>query len=238
MEPGRWLFILAAASLWLPPAAAEDHFSGCKIDGPRGIVDCSGRTSNDSGDEKESGGFWTSPVAQTFYAILGLGASGGAAFFGWTRVRRGRRTLHRVLQDIDETFATCKDDPLAGIERLNGIRAELATRHRHGNVDDAHFLELDRKIADHTARLRIIDVQQRFPDLSPELLAEIRHLAQDGHFSQTDKMRIEKRATALRVPVAQRRALVEYLQVWAEADPRRDAKPTATPMVLVNRGTP
>lgn len=208
---------LFLAILLLPSAAAQFDFSRCKFDEEG--VDC--RDPQPAPEKKEDESFWTGPVAQTFYAVLGLGASGGAAFFGWTRVRRGRRTLHKVLQDVEETYATCKNEPLAGIERLNGIRAELSTRHMHGHVDDAHFLELDRKVADYTARLRVIDVQQRFPELPPDLMAEIRHLAQDGHFSDLDKAHVERRATSLRLPSAQRRELVAYLQVWAEADPHR-----------------
>jgi hypothetical protein len=154
-------------------------------------------------------------LAQTIYAVLGLGASGGAAFFGWTRVKQRRRTLHQTLKEADETYAASKHDPQPGIERLVGLKAELATRHQHSKVEDSHFLELDRRISDYIAKLRIIDMELKYPDLPHPLFEYIQELLKDGSLSHEDIKRIDARAVSLKMPLARRKQFLAFLTQYS-----------------------
>jgi hypothetical protein len=232
MGMGRYLVLSLALTLLATTSAAaqgdDEEMEGCYIDGQRGIVDC---RQNSQGSQDKDDGFWTGPVAQTIYALLGLGASGGAFFFGWNRVRQRRRTMHQLLSDIETTYLTAKDEPQAGIEHLAGIRAEIKIRHENGRLGDSQYLALEGKVADYTTKLRILALENAFPRLPAELLAEVRNVLADSHLSNQDVARIENRAAALRVPATTRRLLAEHLNKWAAADAPR--LPVAPPMAEI-----
>ncbi|MBI2079072.1 MAG: hypothetical protein HYT80_12030 [Euryarchaeota archaeon] len=213
MTTGRFAVAVAVLLFFLPPQASAEPCQ--EINYPGGSIkqgDCSG-----SAPAKDDP-WWATGVAQTIYSIAGIGLAGAGAFFGWNRVRQRRKTLRQFMEEADMAYAISKNEPEAGVEKLIGLRAELHARHEHAKIDDAQFLALDRKIADFVAKLRVIDIELRFPDLNVEVVREIRHAVEDGHLSSGDIRRIEKLATSLRVPAETRRMLSTYLKTWVTAE--------------------
>jgi len=210
---GRWVVGAALVAAMLAPQALAEPCQ--EINYPGGSVrqgDC------DGGGERKEDPWWATGVAQTIYSIAGIGLAGAGAFFGWNRVRRRRKTLRQFMEEADMAYTISKNEPEAGVEKLIGLRAELHARHEHAQIDDAQSLALDRKIADYVAKLRVIDIEMRFPDLSVEVVREIRHVVEDGHLSSGDIKRIEKLATSVRVPAETRRMLSSYLATWVTAE--------------------
>ena len=151
-------------------------------------------------------------------AIVGILGSLGAAAFTYHRVRSRRKTLVVTLAAVDRAYLDAKTDPDAGITRLMELRAQIRQQHDAHKMDDAHFLELDRRAVQYLAKLRLLEIDRRFAHLPPLLLAEIRRLLSDGVLSQAEADLVEVRAAAYRVPEPTRAELAGLTRRWASED--------------------
>jgi hypothetical protein len=191
--------------------AADDDLAGCRIENFGQVVDCTGG----GGDQKREDGFWTGPVAQTSYAILGLAATGAAGLFTTRRVRRKRRELRVFLSDVEQAHAEAKANPEAGLAKLENLRQGLTASHNQGRLDDSQFLEMDRRLRDYITRARLVQLEQAFPNLPVALFSEVRTVLGDGQLSPADLALVEKRAQQADVPLVERRQLLSHLGKWA-----------------------
>lgn len=201
-------------ALALPVATAQTckmEYNGMIMEYPCG----SGEVPPDEGSGTQSS--WTEDL-DILLGVVGILGSVGAAGYTYHRVRTRRRTLTVTLAAIDRAYVDAKSDPGAGIARLTELRAEVRRLHDKGRMDDAHFLELDRRGAQYLAKLRVLELERRFAHLPPLLLAEIRRLLSDGILSATEADLIEVRAAAYRVPEATRAELAELARKWASED--------------------
>jgi type II secretory pathway pseudopilin PulG len=173
---------------------------------------------SDAGDERPAEPWWASNAFQAILAVVGLLGSAAAAGYTYYRVRARRRALTDALAAIEGAYAGARSDPAECAARLAELRAHVRAQHDKGRLDDAHFLELDRRAASYLARLRLLELDRRFGHLPPLLLAEIRRLLADGTLSATEADLIEVRAAAYRVPDAARAELVALTRAWAEED--------------------
>lgn len=183
---------------------------------------------SDSGGTSSEGpgGFWTGPLMPTVYAVLGLGVAGAGAAYTAPKVRRRGRTLRGLLDEAERTYAEARSgDPGAGIHRLESLRLDVRQRYERGRLEDTHFLELDKRIGDFIARLRLLNLQREFPMLSAGLMTEIELAVGDGQRTAKDLTHIGKRAEAMRVPLSTRAALLRALGRWTPPAP--DAAPAA-----------
>lgn len=153
-----------------------------------------------------------------YLAVIGIVGSVGAAGFTYYRVRSRRKTLVVTLAAVDRAYLDAKSDPASGIQRLTELRAQVRQQHDANRMDDAHFLELDRRALQYLAKLRLLEIDRRFAHLPPLLLAEIRRLLADGVLSQAEADLVEVRAAAYRVPEATRAELAQLTRRWATDD--------------------
>jgi len=194
--------------LLFPAATAQDNpWAGCKIDDEG--VDCRQQQAAGGGGDDS---FWTSNAAQTLYWVLGALGSGGAAIFGWTRVKRRRRELRTFINDVEKTFAQAKEQPDVGLPKLEALRRGLAASHNAGKLEDPQFLEMDRRLKDYVTRVRVIQLERAFPSMPVALFTDIGSLLADGTLSQSDLVLIDKRALQLGVPSAPRQDLAAFLR--------------------------
>jgi hypothetical protein len=179
---------------------------------------------------------WTSNTAQTIYGILGLFVMVPGTIYTYHKMRQRRKTLAQYLQEVEATYAASKKEPTKGLTKLTDVRQELRARYEKGRLEDAQFLELDRRIGEYVGRLRMREVERRFPDLPAGLWPEIRHVVQDGQLTVDELASVERRAMELQVPLGLRQDLLRALRQWAldaPAEPR--PAPAAKPYLAVLR---
>ncbi|MHB8604019.1 MAG: hypothetical protein ACYDCK_02090 [Thermoplasmatota archaeon] len=160
--------------------------------------------------------WYADPLFQTGLAVVGLVGSAGAGTFALMRVRARRRTLADLLREVETSYAHSKGDPAAGVPRLIDLRHEVRARYDKGRLEDAQFLELDKRITAYLTKLRIAELDARFADISPMTRSEIRRVISDGTVSDAD-VALARRlaATASGVSGA---ALVALVERWAAED--------------------
>lgn len=151
-------------------------------------------------------------------AAIGLLGSAGAAAWGVLRVRQRRRTLTDYIVAVETTYAGSKTTPGEGVPKLVNLRLEVRARHERGRLEDAQFLELDKRIADYIARLRLLELDRRFHDLPAPLIGEIRRHVSDGAFSRAEAELIDLHAATHRLPEPTRIALADLLRSWVRED--------------------
>lgn len=74
------------------------------------------------------------------------------------------------------------------------------------------------RIADYLIRLRLAEVERRFPALAPSVAAEVRRVVSDGVVSAGDPGVVDKKAARARVAKGQREELARLLEGWARED--------------------
>lgn len=169
-------------------------------------------TKNDGGDDA----FWTSDAAQTVYWVVGVAGTGAAAFYTRVRIRGRRRITANYLELIETTLVNSKSHPETGVPVIGQLRREIRARYHEGRLEDAQFLDLDRRSSEAILRLRILELEKRFAYLPQALLGEIRHVMADGVVSPSDLERLDRKAQALSVPAITRERLLEVLSGWME----------------------
>lgn len=208
--------LLAAAALLLalaPLATAEK----CVFESPGGRMeyDC-GLTDEDAEASEEA--WWASSTAQAAYAVVGLAGSAGAAAYGFHRVRARRHSLAGYLRSLETAYSAGKADPLGGTRRLVELRAEVRQRFHGGKLDDAHFLELDKRATESLLKLRLLYLEQRYPSLPPTVLSQVRTLIGDGNVSEGDVALLQRALAAHLVPLRTREELLRTLRGWVHED--------------------
>ncbi|HET6405981.1 MAG TPA: hypothetical protein VFH78_15160 [Candidatus Thermoplasmatota archaeon] len=219
-----WLLLaVLVASLALPGAAAQQkcriEYNGQVVEYPCGSGES---TAGDGGGDAS----WFQSL-DVWLGIIGLVGSAGAGAYAIYRVRTRRRALTVTLAAIESAYAEAKVDPEAGVAKLAAMRAQVRDEHQKGRLDDIHFLELDRRASQYLVKLRLLEVDRRFPTLPPLFAAEIRRLLSDGVLSQNEADVIEVRAAAYRVPEATRAELIALTRRWAGEDSPSEAAPAA-----------
>lgn len=214
---GSVILGLACVALAIASAPASAQERTCRIESEQyGTIEypCgSGETAPSGG----AGGSFRDDL-DIILGVVGLVGSAGAGGYAYYRVRTRRRTLTVTLAAIERTYVGAKSDPEAGIARLAQLRTGVREQHDKGRMDDAHFLELDKRATQYLVKLRMLEIDRRFATLPPLLLNEIRRLLADGVLSQTEADLIEVRAAAYRIPEAPRAELSELARRWAAED--------------------
>lgn len=212
--------LVAVALLALAPAATAEK---CVFEHPGGRMeyDCGMTEERSSSTAPEA--WWASSTAQAVYAVVGLAGSAGAAAYTLHRVRRRRHSLAGYLRTIEEAYALGKSDPHEGARRLVAVRTEVRARFHAGKLDDAHFLELDKRATESVLKLRLLWLDQRYPSLPPALLAQVRTLISDGNVSEADVALLQRALAAHLVPLRAREDVVATLRAWVREDGNESA---------------
>lgn len=196
----------------------------CVVNGPYGPIeyDCSLRDDDDGGaSSSQSSGsepWWTSDTAQAVYAFIGFGipAAGGAWAF-W-RHRNRRQQLESFMRRLDETLAAHKADPATGSVALAALRQEIRLAFRQGRLDDAHFLELDKRATSFILKLRMFQLDHRFPALPVGLRHQVSTLISDGTVSDAEVTLVRNSLATQLIPGRVRDELLILLDHWARQD--------------------
>lgn len=212
-----WLAVVLVAT---PGAAAQT----CKFRDPQSGMEmeyyCGGPNAGQPvpASEAKEEPWWATSTAQAVYAFAGLAGSAGAGAYAYYRVKRRRELLKGFMTRIDEAASAHKAAPDEGAALLASIRAELATLFHAHRVDDAHYLELDKRAATAIAKLRSLELDQRFPSLPPALRGQVTTLVSDGKVSQADVDLVRGSSAGALVPARLRDDLVGMLRTWAAQD--------------------
>ncbi|HEX2022472.1 MAG TPA: hypothetical protein VHH36_07150 [Candidatus Thermoplasmatota archaeon] len=227
MAMGR---LILAALLAIPVAAASSHdeswcgrvtYQGGSIEMP-----CEGKPGSASGDA-----WWTSSTAQAVYAVLGLGLSAAGGGYAYVRVRARRRALASFMTRIDGAVAAGKASPSEGAASLAALRAELRAAFDAHRVDDAHFLELDKRAISGLAKLRALELDARAPGLPLAARAQLVSLLSDGLVTDAEVQLARSALAAHPMPAPTRDAAASLLLAWAEAD-TPNAAPRTVPILV------
>lgn len=217
MSRVTWGFVLlAVGTAFLAAPVASECVEFDDGEGGKFSVGCEGRKSDPGGDT--DGNWFTGPVANTMYALVSIAGATGATVFGVARVRRRRRELRTFIHDVETTFAAAKASPDDGLPKLEALRKGLQKSHDAHRLEDAQFLEMDKRLADYIVRVRLLHLERWFPNLPIALISEIRTVISDGHFSSSDLSLIDKRAVQLAVEAHIRKDLLMHLASWAQQD--------------------
>ncbi len=211
------LFLVAALALSSPVSAEK-----CTGETPWGKFEYDCGAANPSGDGSAETPWWADDRTQAVLAFIGIVGSLSAAGYTYYRVRMRRRTLADFVRAVETTYAQSKAAPAEGVPKLALLRQEVRHRHTKGRIEDAQFFELDKRITGYLTRLRVMEVEHRFPGLPPTYLAELRHLVGDGVVSRADATRLSSHASLWRLPQATRDELNALLETWALEDRGED----------------
>lgn len=197
------------------PAGAQERT--CRIESKQyGTIEYPCGSGEGGTGSADDGSIWNR--LDLILGVVGIVGSAGAGAYTFYRVRSRRRALTVTLAAIERAYVDAKSVPEAGLARLAELRADLRQQHEKGRLDDAHFLELDKRATQYLVRLRMLEVDRRFATLPPLLLNEIRRLLADGVLSQAEADLIEVRAAAYRIAEAPRAELSELARRWAAED--------------------
>lgn len=181
--------------------------------------------------------WWASSTAQAVYAVVGLAASAGGGAYAYARVRSRRRTLGGFMTRIEEALAAGKATPTDGAQRLQAVRGDLKAAYAAHRVDDAHFLELDKRALAAVARLRTLELDARFPALPGGLRGQLAHLLADGTLSEAEVGLARAAVVAHPLPSRTRDDLLYMLNAWSFQDavpvaPAAPAPPAPPPLLV------
>lgn len=173
---------------------------------------------NRASASSDGGTWWASDTAQTIYAFLGFGVSGGAATWAWWRVRSRRTLFAAQMLHIDDTLAAHKAQPSEGGVALAAIRHELRAHFAARRLDDAHYLELDKRVTTALTKLRLLELDQRFRTLPIAFRSQITTLISDGSVSDAEVELVRGSHGAHMVPGRVHDEIVQMLGRWAAQD--------------------
>lgn len=212
--------------LTLALAAGSASAQTCRVNNYGQVVEYPCPTSGGSSSDESGSDAWAQ--LDVLLGVAGILLTLGAAGYTYHRVRSRRRDLTSTLAAIERAYTLGKSDPDAGSASLATLRAQVRERHERGKLDDAHFLELDKRASAHLVKLRLLEIDRRFPTLPPLFLAEVRRLLSDGALTHTEADLVEVRAAAYHIPEAPRAQLVALTRQWAgEDEPPTETAPLA-----------
>lgn len=204
--------------------ASPAHAQGCWWDGEGGGgcdfgFDEGGSDTSGSDDDN----FWD--ILGVWLAVIFALISTGVFIMGAILVRRRRLSVGAYLERLDQTYALYRHDPDEAIPRLAALREEVRQRYTAGRLEDAPFLELEKRITGYISRMRLAEVEETVPDLPVRIRQEVERLVSDGTVSQKDLEKIEELASRSRLAKGKREPLMALLEDWAEQDMAPDPAP-------------
>lgn len=207
------LLATAGAVLLLDPAHAQD----CYYDFEEQIARCNDTGSGSDGQEEDDP-WWAQASVEVGLGVFGLTASAVGGGYAAIKARRRRRNMRELLDETEQAYSQHKTRPRQGLPKLSKLRRRVRSEHDDGRLSDEQFLELDKRIGERLARLRLLQLDRDLPSIPDELSREIRHVVEDGTVSTQDAEHIAKRCRALDVDPGISDELVETLEAWAEVD--------------------
>jgi hypothetical protein len=84
------------------------------------------------------------------------------ALLGFLKLRKKRGKLAEYLEQIDETYDEYKHDYQACVSELLSLRDKIKIEVKQGNLEEGHFLILDKKIDDYLRDLRIAKKEGKY----------------------------------------------------------------------------
>lgn len=188
-ERALWLGIalLAVTSTLLPAAgmpvlgeaAAQQEPDECRYDADTGDVVCDYR-GDDGGNETSSEPWWASPSIEVGLAVVGLTASAVGGGYTVLKKRRRRQNLRALLDEVDEAYSQHKTRPDEGLPALSQLRETVRDEHDAGRLSDEQFLELDKRVGQRLAKLRLLKLERDLEELPDRLAREVEHVVEDG----------------------------------------------------------
>lgn len=226
-----WRRAILLGSLALALASVATAQKTCTIEQPGGgTVEyaCGAGLDDESAAQADDDPWWADNRTQAVLAVSGIVGSASAGAYTFYRVRVRRRTLADFVRAAERTYAESKAEPWVGAPKLASLRHDVRSRHESGRLEDAQFLELDKRISSYLSRVRMLEVERRFPDLPPAFVSDLRRLTDDGVVSRADAQRLGAHPALWRTAAATRAELVALLDAWAVEDGGHGASPTAT----------
>lgn len=153
-----------------------------------------------------------------FLGVLGILITVVGAIFALVKVRQRRATVGTYLKRVEATYAKGRNDPPAALPDLVGIRSEVRRHYTKGRLEDAPYLELEKRITQYIGRLRLAELERAVPSLPAPVRARAEGLLADGIVSPDDVEAISAQASRSRVANAKRTGLVALFEAWARDD--------------------
>lgn len=162
--------------------------------------------------------WWAGDVAQAVYAFIGFGIPAAGGAWAYHRHRARRQRLDGYMTRMDDTMAAHRARPADGGRALVALRQEMRSAFRMGRMDDTHFLELDKRATMHVVKLRLLELDHRFPNLPPSLRHQVATLIADGSVSEAEVGLVRHSLATQLIPGRVRDELLLVLDSWARQD--------------------
>lgn len=222
MRPAAVVLVLAAAlaiAIPLSPIAGAQDPEECTYNPDTGEYECN-FDGGDGGDSSggDDGPWWATSKIEVGLAVFGLTASAVGGGYATWRARKRRARLRELLDEIERVYSEHKTAPSEGLPVLAELRSTVREDHDAGRLTDEQFMELDNRLGEAIARLRLLKLDRDLPELSESLDREVRHVVEDGIVSWTDVDHVETRCEETDVPDDVAEPLMDLLGEWAERD--------------------
>lgn len=209
--------LLASAATLASPVQAQGEPEECRYDPDTGEVVCD-FDPGDDGNETDDDPWWAQPSVEVGLGVVGLTGSIAGGTWAVLKTRRRRKQLREMLSRIDATYARNKADPSSGLPALSSLRESVHELHERGKLSDSQFLELEDRVGERIARLRLLHIDRSFSQLPDRLETELEHAVGDGTVSHEDVEHVAEVGEAAGVAGETMDPLVSTLADWAEAD--------------------
>jgi hypothetical protein len=194
--------LLAGLAAAVPDAAAQ---CGMQVSGDSVMVNpCD-----------EDGG-WTG--LDVGLGIAGLVLTLAGAAFATYKVRQRRATVGHFLRRVETTYAQARTDPPRGLPLLVAVRGEVRAHYTKGRLEDAPYLELEKRITSYIGRLRVAELDREVPALPATLRGHAERLLVDGLVSAADVDAIARYVVRSRVAKAKREGVLNLFAAWSRED--------------------
>lgn len=190
-----------------------------------------------AGSGSDDGPWWTSATAQAIYAFIGFGIPAAVGGFAYWRHRQRKHRLEAYMHAVDDAFAANRTNPSEGSRALASLRAQMKTDFKENRLTDSNFLELDKRAGAAMHKLRLLEMDQRFPTLPVGLRSQITTLISDGTLSTAEVDLVRTSLASHLIPGRVRDELLVLLDGWARQDAGEaavlDAPPAPPDSVVV-----
>lgn len=162
--------------------------------------------------------WWANDVAQAVYAFIGFGIPAAGGAWAYWRHRQRRERLESYMRRLEDTMAAHKANPSDGARAMVALRQQVRADFRAGRVDDGHFLELDKRATTHILKLRLLELDHRFPALPMSLRHQVSTLIGDGTVSAAEVNLVRNSLSTQLIPGRVRDDLLALLDAWSQQD--------------------
>lgn len=203
------------------PSAQAQEPSECSYDRETGEWRCSFEDDDGGGgNQSDQEPWWARPSIEIGLGVFGLTASAVGGGYTVLKSRRRRRNMRKLLDETDQVYSEHKTRPDEGLPALSELRTRVRSEHDAGRLSDEQFLELDKRVGERLAKLRLLKLDRDLPDLPDPLDREIRHVVEDGTVTWTDTEHVADRCEVVGLDADVAEAVVAQLAEWAEVDER------------------